>query len=196
SLLAAEAAGDPIKRADTIRDIIHSISKIPDRIQQEVYLQECAKIMDISEEVLYNSLAQMDRRRLTEAQRPKTGQKAFEVVKNEPVAKVDVLYELERKIIELLLLYGDQDQQFEDLVLKENSTGELVLEPATVEAKVYQKVYLDLQEDEIELTNARFRTIYYKLMEHLNREGKFSAKGFLEDLDQELLPEVSSILME
>src|SRR5690554_4138578 len=126
SLLAQEAAGDPIKRADTIRDIIQSISKIPDRIQQEVYLQECAKIMDISEEVLYNSLAQMDKRRLTEAQRPKTGQKAFEVVKNEPVAKVDVLYELERKIIELLLLYGDQDQQFEDLVLKENSTGELV----------------------------------------------------------------------
>ena len=197
SLLAQEAAGDPIKRADTIRDIIQSISKIPDRIQQEVYLQECAKIMDISEEVLYNSLAQMDKKILTDAsKRAHPPQRPFELVKNEPEAKVDVQYELERKIIELLLLYGQQDQQFEDLVLKENQAGELVLEPEIVKAKVYEKVYLDLQEDEIELSNEAFRTIYHKLMEQLNSEKEFSVNTFLSGLDQELVGEVSSILME
>src|SRR5690606_14049754 len=111
SLLAEEAAGDPIKRADTIRDIVQSIGKIPDRIQQQVYLQECARVMDISEEVLFNALAQLDKKQLTEAsKRAKPEQRAFEVVKNDPGVKVDVLYELERKIIELLLLYGEQDQ--------------------------------------------------------------------------------------
>ncbi len=79
------------------------------------------------------------------------------MVKNDPVVeKVDVQYELERKIIEMLLLYGSQKQEFEDLVLKENDEGELVLEPEIVEAKVYEKVYLDLQEDEIELSNEQF----------------------------------------
>lgn len=198
SLLAEEAANDPIKRADTIRDIVNSISKIPDRIKKEVYIQECAKIMQISEEVLYNTLAQIDKKERTDAgKKLKQEQKAFEVVKHEQVIeKVDVQYELERKIIEMLLLYGDQEQEFEDLVLKENEEGELALEPEVIETKVYQKVYLDLQEDEIELTNDNFRNIYYRLIGDLNEKEEFTINSFLSELDQETVGEVSSILME
>lgn len=198
SILAEEAANDPIKRADTIREIVNSISKIPDRIKKEVYIQECAKMMQISEEVLYNTLAQIDKKGFAEAaKKQKQEQKAFEVVKNDQVTeKVDVQYELERKIIEMLLLYGDQKQEFEDLVLKENDEGDLVLEPEIVEAKVYEKVYLDLQEDEIELTNEQFKVIYYKLIEDLNEQDEFTVNTFLASLDQELVSEVSSILME
>lgn len=198
SLLAKEAANDPIKRADTVRDIVNSISKIPDRIRQEIYVQECAKIMQISEDVLYNTLAQIDKKHQTDtSKKAKKEQKAFEVVKNDAVVeKVDVQYELERKIIEVLLLYGDQKQEFEDLVLKENEEGELVLEPEVVEAKVYEKVYLDLQDDEIELSNEQFKTIYYKLIEKLNEDADFSISTFLSDLDQETVSQVSSILME
>nr|WP_299073457.1 DNA primase [uncultured Allomuricauda sp.] len=198
SLLAQEAANDPIKRADTVRDIVNSISKIPDRIKKEIYIQECAKIMEISEEVLYDTLAQIDKKGFAEASKKlKQEQKAFEVVKNDQVVeKVDVQYELERKIIEMLLLYGNQKQEFEDLVLKENEEGELVLEPEKIEAKVYEKVYLDLQEDEIELTNTQFRTIYYKLIEDLNEREEFTVNTFIANLNQEMVSEVSSILME
>ena len=198
SLLAKEAANDPIKRADTVRDIVNSISKIPDRIRQEIYVQECAKMMQISEDVLYNTLAQIDKKHQTDiSKKAKKEHKAFEVVKNDSVVeKVDVQYELERKIIEVLLLYGNQKQEFEDLVLKENDEGELVLEPEVVEAKVYEKVYLDLQDDEIELTNEQFKTIYYKLIERLNEDAEFSINTFLSDLDQETVSQVSSILME
>jgi DNA primase, catalytic core len=198
SLLVKEAANDPIKRADTIRDIVNSISKIPDRIQKEVYIQECAKIMHISEEVLYNTLAQINKKEVNEASKKiRQEQQVFEVVKNDPVVeKVDVQYELERKIIEMLLLYGNQKQEFEDLVLKENEDGELVLEPEIVEAKVYEKVYLDLQEDEIELSNEQFKSIYYKLIESLNEKEDFSVNTFLAELNQEMVSEISSILME
>ncbi|GLU42550.1 DNA primase [Allomuricauda sp. NBRC 101325] len=198
SLLAEEAANDPIKRADTVRDIVNSISKIPDRIQKEIYIQECARIMQISEEVLYNTLAQIDKKFQADTNKKvKQEQKAFEVVKNDAVVeKVDVQYELERKIIEVLLLYGNQKQEFEDLVLKENEDGELVLEPEVTEAKVYEKVYLDLQEDEIELTNEQFKVIYYKLIERLNEDADFSVNTFMTDLEQEIVAEVSSILME
>lgn len=82
------------------------------------------------------------------------------------------------------------------MVLKENDEGELVLEPEIVEAKVYEKVYLDLQDDEIELTNGQFKTIYYKLIEKLNEDADFSVSTFLSDLDQETVSQVSSILME
>ncbi len=198
SLLAEEAASDPIKRADTVRDIVNSISKIPDRIRQEIYVQECAKIMQVSEDVLYNTLAQIDKKLQTDtAKKVKQEQKAFEVVKTDRVVeKVDVQYELERKIIEVLLLYGNQKQEFEDLVLKENEEGELVLEPEVIQAKVYEKVFLDLQDDEIELSNEQFKTIYYKLIEKLNEDTDFSVSTFLSELDQETVSQVSSILME
>jgi len=198
SLLAEEAANDPIKRADTVRDIVQSIAKIPDRIKKEIYIQECAKIMQISEEVLYNTLAQIDKKEKYEVRKKEQKrQQSFEVVKNDrAVEKVDVQYELERKIIELLLLYGHLEQEFEDLVLKENEEGELDLEPETIEAKVYEKIYLDLQEDEIELSNDTFKHIYYSLIEKLNTDKEFSVNTFLAELDQETVKEVSSILME
>jgi DNA primase len=198
SLLVAEAANDPIKRADTVRDIVNSISKIPDRIQKEIYIQECAQIMNISEAVLFNTLAQIGKKDVADANKKiKQEQQAFDVVKNEPLRqKVDVQYELERKIIEVLLLYGDLEQQFEDLVLKENGKGDLELEPESLDAKVYEKIYLDLQDDEIELANEQFRNIYYKLMEDLNEKEVFSMTTFIANLDQELASEISSILME
>ena len=127
----------------------------------------------------------------------KREQKAFEVLKTpQPKEKIDALFELERKIIEMLLLYGDKHQEFEDLILKENESGDLVLEPENIESKVYEKVFLDLQEDEIELSNADFRNLYYRLIEDLNKNDNFSISGFMTALDQEMVSQVSSILME
>ncbi len=79
-----EAKNDPIKKADLIRDMVTSISKIPDRIQREIYLQECSRIMDIPEQVLVSTLAQLVQKDITEVgKKQKQEQKAFEIVKNE-----------------------------------------------------------------------------------------------------------------
>tara|TARA_R110002049_G_scaffold696_6_gene4366 strand:- start:124869 stop:126851 length:1983 start_codon:yes stop_codon:yes gene_type:complete len=200
NLLAKEAANDPIKRAETVRDIVNSIAKVPDAIKKEIYIQECAQIMNVSEGVLFTTLAQISKKERTDtSKRERQAQKenTFAVVKNEErVEKVDVQYELERKIIEMLLLYGNELEEFEDLVLKENEEGDLILEPESLESKVYEKIYLDLQEDEIELTNVRFRNIYYKLIEELNEKEEFSISTFLSELDQDLVAEISSIMME
>lgn len=198
NLLAEEAADDPIKRADTVRDIVNSIAKIPDAIKREIYIQECASIMKVSEGVLFSTLAQIGKKKQTEASKSvRQEQKAFDIVKNEAaVEKVDVQYELERKIIEMLLLYGKEEQQFEDLVLKENEEGDLILEPESLEIKVYEKIFLDLQEDEIEMTNTQFRNIYEVLIAELNEKEDFAVNTFLSDLDQEMVSEISSILME
>ena len=200
NLLAEEAADDPIKRADTVRNIVNSISKIPDAIKREIYIQECAQIMKVSESVLFSTLAQIGKKKQKDEAKvqKKEKQKVFDVVKDQgaPVEKVDVQYELERKIIEMLLLYGNEQQEFEDLVLKENEEGDLVLEPESSEIKVYEKIFLDLQDDEIELANEQFRTIYVKLIAELNEKENFTVSAFLSELDQEVVSEISSILME
>ena len=198
SLLMQEAKNDPVKKAGLIRNMVTSISKIPDRIQKEIYVQECAKIMDISEEVLFSTLAQIGKKNLQDANKAyKQEQRAFEVIKPKiQFKKVDIQYELERKIIELLLLHGNKEEVFEDLVLKENETGGLDLEPEIQKAKVFEKIYLDLQEDEMEFTNQNFKTLYYSIVDALHQNEEFAIESYLNTVEPELSNEITSILMD
>jgi len=197
SLLMEEASNDPIAKAELIRDMVFSISKIADQIKQELYIRECARIMDISEQVLFSTLAQLSKKALTEANKSAQKQKkAFEVVKaTAPAKKIDIQYELEQKIIEILLLYGSRKEDFEDLILKENEDGELILEPVIHQAKVFEKIYLDLQEDEMQFGNENFKTIYYLIIDYLNQNETFSVENFMHEIDPNLAPFVSDILM-
>ena len=60
-LLLKDAAGDPIKKAALINDMVQSIVQIPDPIQRSVYIKECARIMDIDENLL---IAEVGRKRM------------------------------------------------------------------------------------------------------------------------------------
>ena len=200
SLLMKDAKNDPIKKAELIREIVASISKIPDRIQREIYIQECSRIMDISEQVLLSTLAQLIKKDISEiGKKIKQEQKSFEVIKSESlnqVEKVDVLYQLERTIIKILLLYGNSKEEFEDVLLKTNANGEV---ENTVEKKeyfVYQRVYLSLQEDEVELANPLFKEIYTNLINYFNQNETFNIEHYLMQLPQEFAQEVTDILME
>jgi DNA primase len=61
SFLSNQSIQDPILKAKTINEMVTSISVIPDRIKQELYVKHCSKIMDVSEDVLFNSLAQQNK---------------------------------------------------------------------------------------------------------------------------------------
>lgn len=228
SLLMNEAKNDPIKKADLIRDMVVSISKIPDRIQREVYIQECARIMDISEQVLVSTLAQLIQKDIADAdKKQKQQQKPFEVVRNQnpnagyssgdpddprtgppddypgdygysaqQTEKVDILYGFERKIIEILLLYGSVLEDFEDVYLKADEEGVIKEVSEKRKYKVYEKVYLSLQEDEVELSNTLFQNIYTNIMEFYNQNENFSLDKYLMHLQPEFAQEVTNILME
>ena len=199
SLLMNEANNDPIKKADLIRDMVVSISKIPDRIKREIYIQETARIMDISEQVLLNTLAQLVQKDITEAgKKQKQEQKAFEVVKNEPQVsqeRVNIIYELERKILEMLLLYGSHEADFDDYILKANEEGEMVEEKETNTYKVFQRIYLSLQEDEVELAHPTFKEIYSDLIQYYNQNEVFNVEQYLMQLSPEHSQVVTDILM-
>jgi len=200
SLLMDDAKNDPIKKADLIRDMVVSISKIPDRIQREIYIQECSRIMDISEQVLVSTLAQLVQKDVADiGKKQKQEQKVFEVVKNEAPAqiqKIDILYGLERKIIEILLLYGNKTEVFEDVLLKTNGEGEIENVIEKKEYKVFQRIYLSLQEDEVELANPLFRDIFNNLINYYLQNENFSIEQYLMHLQPEFAQEVTDILME
>ena len=197
SLLMEEAQNDPVAKANLIRDMVTSISKVTDNIQREIYVRECSRIMDISEGVLFSTLAQMGKKAENDANKSyNQKQKAFEVVKSTAAPiKVDIQYELEQKIIEILLLYGSRKESFEDLILKENEKGALALEPVIHEVKVFEKIFLDLQEDEMQFTNENFKTLYYTIIDSLNQTEDFVIESFVNHLDPVLASDVTDILM-
>ena len=197
SLLMEEAQNDPVAKANLIRDMVTSISKVSDNIQKEIYVRECSRIMDISEDVLFSTLAQMGKKAQSDANKTyNKKQKAFEVVKSvAPPKKVDIQYELEQKIIEILLLYGSRKESFEDLILKENDKEELVLEPVIHQVKVFEKIFLDLQEDEMQFTNENFKILYYTIIDSLNQTDDFVIESFVNRLDPTLASDVTNILM-
>jgi len=200
SLLATDAKNDPIKKADTIRDMVNSISKIPDVIKREVYIKECSRIMDISEEVLFSTLAQMLQKEKREANRQarKESPQPMEIIPAEKqmVKKVDVQFELERKIIELLLLYGNETEEFEDLMLEANEEGKITFKPEMVTSKVFEKVYLDLQEDEIEFANDDFKELYFEIINALNINQELKVENFVNQLQPDKAEAITHILMD
>jgi DNA primase len=200
SLLASEAKDDPIRKAETIRDMVVSISKIPDAIKQEVYIKECSRIMDISQEVLFNTLAQLlQKERRDAAKRPQ--QPPLEVMgvvpsEKQSVQKIDVQFELERKIIELLLLYGTEEEEFEDLMLDTTESGEIAFTPEKTRTRVFEKIFLDLQDDEIEFMNDDFRELYYEIINKLNQEQDLKIEMLVNQLQPEKAETITHILME
>mgnify|MGYP000930716842 FL=1 len=125
--------------------------------------------MDISEEVLFNSLAQKTKNEIHSISKKRIA-KVQKATKNKDV---DLLFELEKKIIEILLLYGSKEENFEELILKNDEDGNVVLEPTTVNSLVYEKIFLDLQQDEIEFTNESFKIIYEKIINEFQKNQKF-----------------------
>ncbi|WP_400191063.1 DNA primase [Hymenobacter sp. B81] len=58
-LVAREAAQDPVKKAEAIREVLQSIAKVPDPLKRQVFLQQTSTTFHIDEQVLigeYNKL--------------------------------------------------------------------------------------------------------------------------------------------
>lgn len=199
SLLMGEAKQDPIKKAELIRDMVVSISKIPDRIKREVYVQECSRIMEISEEVLFNTLAQLQQKDISEANKKyKQDQKSFEVVKHQEDASkvsIDILSLLEQSILEILLLYGDKEVEFENVFIKFDEHGKEVEYAEKQIQKVYNRIFLSLQEDEVEFANPVFKEIYQELIRKYQESDSIDRQKLTHELPAEQNAVISELLM-
>ncbi len=199
NLLVKEADNDPIKKANTVHEIITSISKIPDDIKKEIYIQECSRLMNIEESTLYGSLAQKLKKQNKELSK-KLQKKStpFNVIPSEKESfkKVDHQFELEKKIIELLLIYGIKEEEFEEISIEINDEGEISHTSEIVKSKVFEKIYLDLQEDETEFANEDFKEMYRLIIEDFNANQNFKVERLIRKLTPENAELITHILFD
>jgi DNA primase len=216
SLLLKDSNNDPIKKATVIRDIVTSISKIPDGIQREVYVQECSRIMDISERVLFSELAQLLKKE--SFQKAKTNSNYNNVDPNQPPPeyfmeqeqakmglikggqisshKIDQLSILENEIIRILLLYGNEEVEFIEEVISTDEEGRESTSERKYQNLVSAEIYLHLQEDETEFSNPLFQEIYTEMIHQLNQSEKLEIDKFVNNKNTDIATTVTSILMD
>ncbi len=56
SFLVKETRRDPLKRSEAIKDIINTIALVQDKVVRDTYVRECASIMQMSEQTLFDVL--------------------------------------------------------------------------------------------------------------------------------------------
>lgn len=218
SLLLKDSNNDPIKKAGVIRDIVMSISKIPDGIQREVYVQECARIMDISERVLFSELAQIIAKGVQEKNKATRQQNNTQQDPNAPppeyflaqeqaqmgvvkggvvsLEKIDEISKFEKEIIKILLLHGNKETEFTEEIENEDEEGKLLLTSRKYNNNVSAEIYVHLQDDEMEFTNTIFQEIYTEIIHQLNQSQKLEINALVNHKNQEIASTVTSILMD
>ena len=155
-LLLEAAQGDPIRKAALIADMVQSIAQIPDPIQRSVYIKECARIMDIDENILISEVARKrmattgDReadefvRRQTALRKAEAPQPEVEFVKQ--VEAGSSTEALERELVKYLLKYGHCSFEF-----KEGRT--------MVACNVAEVIFLELDSDGLTFCNPLYNSI-------------------------------------
>ena len=170
NILLKETKNDPVKKAGLIKQIVQTISLIPDQITRSVYVKECSVMMEMAEQTLMNELNKLLRKKFRSSssvqqtgrqsdlhdippeiqqQTEQTAEKQFEYNFN------NTEYQ-EKDVIRLLLNYGQSEIEFEE----EDENKHIV----KIAVNVANFIVDDLNADEIKFNN----TIYQKIFEEYN----------------------------
>jgi len=114
ALLLEQSGNDPIKKAGLIKEIIHTISLIPDPIYRAIYIKECSRMLDVEEQTLVNELNKLLRQKFKTRTAEPTAQELPEETSPQPPPKSSgpesqTGYYQERELVKLLLQYGSKE---------------------------------------------------------------------------------------
>lgn len=166
NLLLDESGKDPIKRANLIKEIVHSISLIPDKIIRQVYIRECSSLLSIEEQILNTEVNKLLRQKFIKenALDQQFIPEPQIIVAPEPQKQFQPsdVENQEREIIRLLLTYGQTDIFFEH----EDEFKQMTEVPV----KVALFIVNDLSNDEITFENPVYQFIYEAYQTSLKEE--------------------------
>ena len=167
SVLIDEVGNDPIKKAAMIKDIVASISIIPDQIKRSIYTQECSTLLDIPEKALINetnkilqvSIAKQVKKQSNQQHDELPDDLFFPYEENEgggesqaTSSKPTDIEHWERDVLRLFIDYASSPISIETV----NEAGE----KTDTEIPVAQYIYISIKNDEITFDNANYQIVY------------------------------------
>ncbi len=221
-VLLKESGGDPIKKAELIRDIVTSISLIPDSIKQQIYIQECAGLFDMSEQLLTNELAKLKREKLLKDEKQNrfknnlNHQTKNDVSTNEPPPEAlippEYLTDEQRKKIDDYKKQTTQPKQTEaqtqlfnqelDLIrilivygvyeIKVETSKKNKKEPTTV----VEFIINEIEKDDLEFKTPLFKKIYNEFKKGVLEDTILKQEHFTTSADKEIMTLAVNIIAE
>lgn len=157
-LLIEETANDPIKKAGVIKELVHSISLIPDQIMRSLYIKECSRITQMDEESLIIELNKQLRNKT------KSKQSVAELLheQNIPVEETDSEKDIQDSADELLALHEREIVRilinFANLLIEMDHLDEQG-QKQTATLRVGDFVLHQLNDDDISFTQSAYQQI-------------------------------------
>lgn len=177
--LLSDTGNDPLKRAETIKEIVKSIAVIPDAIVRSVYCKETSQIFDIAEKTVIsevnkllskgNKIAYKEEEEVIPIQ---------EAVKPKSPKGKHSLAEQEKDLIRLMLNYGDIAIEIE----AEDDEGKEIL----VSMPLAQFITEELLSDELAYTNEVYQHIFEEFIDGIDNQLIVNANQFLQQPDPKL----------
>ncbi len=191
-LLLKDAENDPIKRGQVIRDIVETISVIPDSIFRITYVKECSRLLDMPEQTLTNELNKILRAKLKKTLGiednvvPETDTTTVPKQEENVEDQLPAGYYQERELVKLLLMYGREMIVDE----REDENGEKVYEQVTVA----QLIVDDLKMDGFTFTNVVNKKIF-DLFDQAIDEGRIPDDQFFVSHEDETIAQLAADLL-
>lgn len=186
SILMADAAGDPLKRAEMIKDIVASIAKVPNSISQEVFIKEASKILDVDPRALYDELNRLLGVQERIAKKKQSEAPPMEVLPPEAAPETRVHgYMQEERLIHLLIAKGTAAMLEEGLE-----------EEDAVPITIAEWAIDEIEEDSITFVTPVFAKIYAMLLEEVDREHIPEHDWWVRQEDAEVIAVVTEALTE
>jgi DNA primase len=192
SILLKEGESDPLKKSELIREIVHSVSLIPDQITRSVYVQEISRQFDINETIISNELMRLRKNTIAkQIQEPELRDlplpkniKSFDL--NQAPELIEIEKEsnfiFEKELIRLLLKYGILEVHIPNAVDSEKN-----------KTSVIEFIHEELSKDELIFEFPLFSKIFSHFVEGLSDNTLYSSSYFLRHEDQEIVSFVSDI---
>lgn len=168
-LFSQQAANDPIKKADTIKEIIGTIAKVPDAVHRAVYIKECSDLLDIDESILISELNKIQIQKSkdkTKYSRPSGSEEGpyggpEDLIKPEDVGEetkrthADIIALQEKESVRILINYGlnkiEEEYHIYDYLLSE-------LEDIEFQTPIYKEI---LDQFKLHLSNGKILNADY-----------------------------------
>ena len=186
-ILLKDAGSDPIRKAESIRDIVKSVAFVQNALKREVYLKEVSNKFGLSEQSLFNELQIQTNVTQQQESRPKFEEKKIapklEIVQ-EGTFSVNPLVLQEEKLVDLMLKYGD-------FVLdRKDSEGN------DYKITVIEEILNHLEEDECEIQLDIHKTIISEIKEGILQNEIRSGNFFFNMMDEEISGKLANALIE
>jgi len=187
NLLLDETVGDPSKKAELIKEIVQTISHIPDGINRSVYIKECSTIMEVPEQTLMNELNKKLRQRFNKRTESRDVQTIDAETKQSLEQQIEIdpfdLSSNEKQLMRLLIQYSQNVITVDDPEKEQD-----------IETRVDDFILRELKKDQISFSNNSYNEILKEFIGARENESDLNEAYFTNHARTKIASEVIDLL--